>query len=212
MTEDQGWTLVARFSNADEDNWINPLHSRSWWQYNEEGQGRTTNSSDNGDMISPAFWLVRGYELMITRNDEPYTALLKTTDGCLGGETFRSRVALDFQEDWTQYHCYRDSCHVEYGGNYQETAGFEQANKCEACPGGVPGECTNEFQNGAKIGFWCHYKHKNWAAMMIGGGGDNCSGADHGILIRDKDNRNEFGNKAENQSPIVEYSLNLWVR
>ena len=134
MTKDQGWTLVARFSNADYDNWKpfghvfgghqNSQHSHSWWQYDKEdteGQGRTTNPSDNHDMISPAFWLVSGYELMITRNDEPHTALLKTTDDCLGGETFRSRVALGDLRNWTQYHCHRDGCHVEYGGKYQET-------------------------------------------------------------------------------------------
>ena len=225
MTKDQGWTLVARFSNADYDNWKpfghvfgghqNSQHSHSWWQYDKEdteGKGRTTNPSDNHDMISPAFWLVSGSELMITRNDEPHTALLKTTDDCLGGETFRSRVALGDLRNWNRYHCHRDSCHVEYGGKYQETAGFEQANKCETCARGVHGECTNEFQNGAKIGFWCYYKHRNWAAMMIGGGGDECSGADHGIVIKDKDKRNEFGNKAEDQSPTVQYSLNLWVR
>ena len=216
MTNKQGWTLVARFSNADDNGKWSPRRYHSWWQYDiedTEGQGNTTNPSDNDDMISPAFWLVRGYELMITRNDDPYTALLQTTDDCLGGETFRSRIALDDQfQDWIKYHCHRDSCHVEYGGKYQVTAGFKQANKCEVCAGEVSGECTNEFQNGAKIGFWCNYPNKNGAAMMIGGGGNVCSKADHGIGIRDNTHIRDFGDKADDQSPTVEYSLILWVR
>ena len=151
-------------------------------------------------MISLAFLLVSGYELMITRNDDPYTALLQTTDDCLGGETFRSKIVLDRQY-WTEKYCYRGSCHVEYGGNYQTTEGFNQANNC-----------SDGFQGGNKIGFWCHYKNNNRAVMMIGGGGDHCSGADHGIGIKDRESERDFGNEAKGGSPTDKYSLNLWIR
>ena len=203
MTEKKGWTLVARFSNADDSGKWSLRGSQNWWQYDIEdtkGQGNTTNPSDNDDMISPAFWLVSGYELMITRNDDPYTALLQTTGGCLSGETFKSKIASN-QGLWEKKRCNRGSCHVEYGGNYQNTEGFIQANYC-----------SNGFQRGDEIGFWCRYKDQNAAAMMIGGGGDDCSKADHGIGIKDHQHRRDFGNEAEDQSLAVEYSLNLWVR
>lgn len=213
MREDQGWTLIARFSNADDDNWklIEPsghFSKGNWWQYDKddtEGRGSTTNPSDKDDMISPAFWLVSGYELMITRNDDPYTALLQTNDICLGGQTFRSKIALDQGQNWKQKHCHMGRCHVEYGGNYQNTEGFKQAKKC---PDG--------FQSGDKIGFLCHYKSKNGAVMMIGGGGNHCSEADHGIGIIDGDDTRDFGNEADEvdqeELPTDRYSLNLWIR
>lgn len=212
MREDQGWTLIARFSNADGDNWklIRPSDSFSmgnWWQYDKddtEGRGSTTNPSDKDDMISPAFWLVSGYELMITRNDDPYTALLQTKDSCLGGQTFRSKIklTLDQWQNLKQEHCHMGSCHVEYGGNYQNTEGFKQAKNC---PMG--------FQSRDKIGFWCRYENRNGAVMMIGGGGKHCSEADHGIGIRDDDDARDFGNEADQQKlPTDRYSLNLWIR
>ena len=50
--------------------------------------------------------------------------------------------------------------------------------------------------------------------MMIGGGGNNCERADHGIGITEADeasfrygSENDFGYIAE-----ASYSLNLWIR
>ena len=55
--------------------------------------------------------------------------------------------------------------------------------------------------------------------MMIGGGGDGCDRADHGIGITEMDTgqfgghetRYDFGHDADYAQPST-YSLNLWVR
>jgi hypothetical protein len=53
--------------------------------------GDVSNPSTNADMISTAFWKVKGNEFKITRsNDGSHTALLQTTSNCLQGGTFRS--------------------------------------------------------------------------------------------------------------------------
>lgn len=65
----------------------------SWWYDKTGAAGDTTDPSSNTDMISPAFWLVSGRELKITRSDDPqHTALLQTTDDCVGGQSFRSKI------------------------------------------------------------------------------------------------------------------------
>ena len=61
-------------------------------------------------MILPAFWLVRGNEFKITRSDDPiHTPLLRTTDNCLGGQTFRSKITNcgDFRDCkvWASNQC-----------------------------------------------------------------------------------------------------------
>ena len=208
MSEDQGWTLIARVSNKGKNYWRR--HS-SWWNETKEAEGETTDPLDDMDMISPAFWLVGGNEFMITRSDDPHTALLQTTDDCLGKRTFRDKIQTSHDGGFKENHCKR-SCNVTYEGNYENTKGFQQANK---------NDCSRSdqvyLQSGDKIGFWCQYKDKNSAVMMIGAGGDGCAGADHGIGIRRKaategpepDNK-DFGDKVEGQS-IEDYSLNLWV-
>ncbi|KAM7434374.1 hypothetical protein ABFA07_015548 [Porites harrisoni] len=86
-----GWTLIARFSNNDTKRWMND--TGFWWYDRNSSFGITTDSSHNADMISPAFWLVRGNELKITRSDDhQHVALLQTTGNCLGGQTFRSKI------------------------------------------------------------------------------------------------------------------------
>ena len=54
-SDDQGWTLVARFSNNDTKNWM--ADSGEWWYDKNVATGETTDPSGNIDMISPAFWL-----------------------------------------------------------------------------------------------------------------------------------------------------------
>ena len=45
------------------------------------------------DMLSPAFWLVRGLGFKITCSDDPHnTPLLRTTGNCLGGQTIRQKM------------------------------------------------------------------------------------------------------------------------
>ena len=90
-TSGQAWTLIARFSNSDAKNWME--NSGEWWYDKIVGVGDISNTSVNADMLSPAFWLVRGRQFKITRSDDPqHTALLQTTGDCLGGKTFRAKI------------------------------------------------------------------------------------------------------------------------
>ena len=210
MMKGQGWTLIARVSNKEKKIYWRP--GSSWWNDTKEAEGETTNPLDDMDMISSAFWLVGGNEFMITRSDNPHTALLQTTDDCLGKQTFRDKIKTSLDGGFETGHCKR-SCEVTYEGNYKNTKGFQHASNSH-CP--QSGQCRD------KIGFWCkHYsdspRHFTWAVMMIGAGGDICSRADHGIGIRrkaategTKGHNKDFGDNAEGQ-PIKDYSLNLWV-
>ena len=195
MTEGKGWTLISRVSNNDNKKWGPPTQSRSdWWlHYGEaaKGEGTTTDPFQNKDMISLAFTLVNGTEFMITRSDYLHTALLRTTDDCLGGQTFRDKIHTSFDGGFIDNQC-RSSCTVTYGGHH--------------------------LQSG--IGFWCLHaadRKENGAVMMICAGGDDCSGADHGMgvfeinpgtnIIKKTDDFGKVGG-----SPTKSYSLNLWVR
>ena len=92
----QAWTLIARFSNSDAKNWMED--SGEWWYDKTVGVGDISNTSVNEDMLSPAFWSVRGRQFKITRSDDPqHTALLQR------------------------------NCNVQYGGQFQTTDGFGQA-------------------------------------------------------------------------------------
>ena len=98
-TDGRGWTLVARFSNNDVKNRI--TDTGHWWYDRQVATGKTESPFINTDMISPAFWLVRGSEFKITRSDDPsHTPLLQTTGNCLGGQTFRSKITSygDFKD------------------------------------------------------------------------------------------------------------------
>ena len=77
-----GWILIARFSNNDGKNWM--IDSGDWWYDRRYSSGATSDPSVNADMISPAFWLLKGRELKITRSDDSsHTPLLQTTANCL---------------------------------------------------------------------------------------------------------------------------------
>ena len=90
-TSGQAWTLIARFSISDAKNWMED--SGEWWYDKIVGVGDISNTSVNADMLSPAFWFVRGRQFKITRSDDPqHTALLQTTGDCLGGKTFRAKI------------------------------------------------------------------------------------------------------------------------
>ena len=184
--------------------------SGEYWYDRTSAVGQTTNPTDNNDMISPAFWLVNGTEFKITRNEDPsHTALLHTTGGCLGGQTFRSKITSygDFRDSevWAKNRCH-GNCIVQYGGQFQETDGTKNALKC----------------NKDKIKFWCGYG--NDGAVMTIGAGSKCEYVDHGIGITEADQASfahdqsgqeyDFGNNAiEDRSHATsEYSLNLWVR
>ena len=216
--EQQGWTLIARFSNNDNKNWMRD--DGLWWYDLRVSMGTTTDPSINSDMISPAFWLVRGREFKITRSDDPsHTPLLQTTGNCLAGQTFRSKITSygDFRNGkvWATNECL-GSCTVQFGGQYKSTDGFQQA------------EWSGNIQSGNKIGFWCDslfgQRYGDGSVMMIGGGGYDCSLADHGIGITEahaasfvepggSQTEYDFGYDALLiSSPSPSYSLNLWIR
>ena len=214
-----GWTLIARYSNSDSKNWI---ENGYLWYDRDSAYRNPTDPIQNDDMISEAFWKVKANEFKITRNsDVSHTALLQTTSNCLQNETFRSKITSygDFRNsvEWATNQC-RGSCLVTYGGEYKSTAGFGKHS------------CSSNLQNSNYIGFWCDwdkYTGSYWdggggAVMMIGGGGDDCASADHGIGITEYNpamfgpgtNHHDFGNihVYKNPNAPTTYSLNLWVR
>ena len=214
LSDQQGWTLIARFSNNDNKNWMR--HDGLWWFDQQVAMGTTTDPSINSDMMSPAFWLVSGREFKITRSDDPsHTPLLQTTGNCLAGQTFRSKITSygHFRNGkvWASDQCL-GSCAVQYGGQYKSTDGFQQA------------ECSGSIQSAKNIGFWCDWDAGDGSVMMIGGGGSACKRADHGVGITEADaasfidvgtshTKYDFGYDARTENaPSQSYSLNLWIR
>ena len=208
-----GWTLIARFSNADGKNWMRD--DAYWWYDIQSSQGFPTSTSSNSDMISEAFWKVQGSEIKITRSDDSSnSALLRTYNNCFGGKTYRGFMSaygkFSYRNVWSDNQCL-GSCPVHFGGLYQTTVGFSQAH------------CSSNIQGSYRIGFWCQWDGGDGSVMMFGGGGSGCSRADHGIGITENDyggfeewsDRGEidFGNEANNyNSPTTSYALNLWIR
>ena len=205
----QAWTLIARFSNSDAKNWMKD--SGEWWYYKTVGVGDISNTSVNADMLSPAFWLVRGRQFKITCSDNPqHTALLQTTGDCLGGKTFRAKITSYgyFRNGrvWASDDC-QGNCNVQYGGQFQTTDGFGQAT------------CNGSIQKATQVGFWCDWGHGDGAVLLIGGGGRDYQNADHGIgkteadqafFLEGKQLEHDFGNEAWNSTTITKtYSLNL---
>ena len=86
---DGGWTLVARFSNADTKNWAEP--SGAYW-YDKTAVGSTTSPSANSDMISKAFYNAKGTDIKLTRSDSASHAYLLYSNGCMSTTTFRSKI------------------------------------------------------------------------------------------------------------------------
>ena len=202
-----GWTLISRFSNVDSANWMQ--YNASWWYDRTTSYGRVTSPSSNYNMISPAFWLVRGSYIRITRNDDSsHTYLLQTAYGCTGGVTFRSFITSfgNFRNGnvWNSNAC-RGSCYSYYGGRYSSTVGFSQAH------------CSSSLQSSYYLSFWCDWGSGDGSVMMIGGGGYWCNSADHGIGITEADAARfgtgscdgDFGDSC---SYSTSYSLNLWIK
>jgi hypothetical protein len=106
---------------------------------------------------------------------------------------------------WGENEC-QGSCPIAYGGQYKSTAGFEQHS------------CSSDIQDSSYIGFWCDWSGDG-AVIMIGGGGGDCSRADHGIGVTEENKAKfggnlphfDFGSDTITNGPTT-YSLNLWVR
>ena len=165
-----GWTLISRFSNADSRNWMQ--YSGSWWYDRTSSYGSVTSPSDNYDMISPAFWLVTGYYIKITRSDDSSNTALLYTSSCTGGRTFRSFITSygNFRSGavWNSNAC-RRSCYISgYGGRYSSTVGFSQMH------------CSSNLKSSRYLSFWCDWSSGDGAVMMIGGGGNSCKRAELG--------------------------------
>ena len=211
-TSGQAWTLIARLSNNDTKNWMKD--SGEWWYDKSVGVGDIADPSVNTDMLSPAFWLVRGREVKITRSDDPqHSALLRTTGDCLSGKTFRAKITSygNFRNGrvWASDDC-QGNCKVRYGGQFQATDGFGQAT------------CDGSIQKATQVGFWCDWANGDGAVLMIGGGGISCRRADHGIGITETNSASfrfreghgsgeyDFGDGRASARGKT-YSLNLWI-
>ena len=204
-----GWTLIARFSNADSENWMQ--NSGSWWYDRTTSYGSVTSTSNNYDMISPAFWLVQGSYIKVSRSDDSSNTGLLVTSSCTGRRTFRSFITgfgnFRYSTTWNSNAC-RRSCYINYySGSYRSTQGFSQVH------------CNSYNIGGSNyLSFWCDWDGGDGAVMMIGGGGSSCSRADHGIGITEADDasfhtsfqQSDFGD--ESHSGTSSYSLNLWYK
>jgi len=212
MTHDQGgWTLVARFANQDAANWM--LDSGEWWYTRTQEVGQTTNRGVNADMISRAFWTVKGSEIRLSRTSNPNDlGLLVTTGNCLNNQTFRNFITGfgDFQNGkvWGN-NSVAGTCAAQFGNNFATTNGFQQAN------------CTGDIGAPNSISFWSDWSAGDGAVMMIGGGGNACGRADHGIGVTEANeasftfsvsSEDDFGSNGSDFACNDPYALNLWVR
>ena len=205
-----GWTLIARFSNADATNWM--LDTGEWWYQRTDPAGDPTSRDENADMISPAFWQMDASEIKLTRSDGLNDgAAVYTTGNCMGGRSFRSFITSfgDFQNAavWAD-DSVAHTCAVMIG-DPTNTSGFDQLS----CSGNIGGPGT--------ISFWADWNQSgggDGSVIMIGGGGNACQRADHGIGVTEGDAAS-FGDMFEadfGDDGILGgddfYALNLFVR
>lgn len=85
-----GFTLVARFSNADEMRWVE-VSGKLW--YKDETFGNSNSSSENSDMINLAFALVNGTDIKVSRSDDNNHTALLLAEGCLNDTSIRKKIA-----------------------------------------------------------------------------------------------------------------------
>ena len=84
-----GFTLAARFSNADQSHWVSS--SGAFW-YTNEIHGEVSSSKHNSDMINLAFAVVKGNDIKVSRSDDSdHTALLLASD-CLKNKSLRKKI------------------------------------------------------------------------------------------------------------------------
>ncbi len=209
VSDGGGWTLVARFSNSDTTNWID---SATWWYDRTSETGSPTSRSSNSDAISRAFWTVKAQELKLSRTNISNDGhLLKTKSGCLGGKTFRDKIKSmgTYKTGAWASDAVRGTCDADLGGTYSSTSGFKHAN------------CSGNIGKPKSISFFADWSSGDGAVLMIGGGGNSCERADHGIAITEA-NDAQFGNCTSGcatrydfgheSSHTTSYALNLFVR
>lgn len=214
MNDDQGgWTLLSRFATTDAANWM--LDSGEWWFNKITESGATTNVTTNADMLSRAFWTVKGTEIRLSRSDNPTQAgLLVTNTGCIPTQDFRSFITGfgDFSNGkvWPNAagNAVAATCPAVLAGNYNGTGGFQYAT------------CSGDIGAPNSISFWSDWSSGDGAVMMIGGGGNSCGRADHGIGVTEANaasfvytisgGEDDFGNNGSDQN--TNYALNLWIR
>ena len=84
-----GFTLVSRYSNADEMRWMKV--SGDLW-YTTEVLGKTDSSHHNGDMVNLAFAFVNASDIKVSRSDDDnHTALLLASE-CLKDQSMRDKI------------------------------------------------------------------------------------------------------------------------
>ena len=205
---DSGWTLIARFSNADSANWMQ--NSGNWWYDRTTAYGSVTSTSNNYDMISPAFWLVQGSYIKVSRSDDSSNTGLLVTTSCTGGRTFRSFITSfgNFRSGttWNSNACRRSCSLNSHSGSFKSTEGFSQVH------------CNSNIGGWDYLSFWCDWSNGDGSVMMIGGGGSSCNRADHGIGITEANaasfdtsyRQGDFGD--ESGYGTSSYSLNLWYK
>jgi len=210
-----GWTLVARFSNADGPNWIT---SGALWYDRTDELGAVTDPTVNADAMSAAFFGVTATELRITRSDSiSHNPLLTTTNNCLQGQSVRDKIASfgNLRSQIWASDAVRGTCSAIFENEYQSTSGFKQV--------GASG-CEIGDSNG--ISFFADWGNGDGAVIMIGGGGScGTTGtyrADHGIGVTEA-NHAQFGLEGITMGNVKDfgddgnygdtaYSLNMWVR
>lgn len=213
-----GWTLIARFSNntEEEETWMN--EGGEWWYDKVTTAGAPESLSDNEDMIAPSFWSVVANDLRITRSDDPTNSgLLTTIDGCLDSQTFRDKLTGfgNFRYAPWGTNSVKGSCDAQLGGDYETTSGFAYTS-VETCSNPLVGGLT-------QVSFWADWDSPGGdaAVMMIGGGGDDCGRADHGIGTTEQNDATfagqdydkvDFGDTGKDSDQVTNYALNLWVR
>ena len=86
---DNGWTLIARFSNADSKGW--GTNNGAYW-YDIKELGSVTSPSTNSDMISKAFYEVKGNDIKLSRSDISSHSFLLYSGGCFSQKSFRETM------------------------------------------------------------------------------------------------------------------------
>ena len=98
-------------------------------------------------MISPAFWLVQGNYIKVSRSDDSSNTWILETSSCTGWRTFRSFITsfgnFRYSITWNSNTCH-GSCSVNYhSGPFRSTEGFNQVHCSNSNIGGWDYTCSS---------------------------------------------------------------------